>query len=98
LISRQREQLTDTAAERLQALVDSTDGFELAEKDLELRGEGQLLGTRQSGLSDLRFTRLRADRELLERARHAARALVGVGGPLADEVDARVGDVPESLA
>ena len=56
MISRPREELTDNAQERLQALVDSTDGFELAEKDLELRGEGQLLGTRQSGLSELRFT------------------------------------------
>jgi ATP-dependent DNA helicase RecG len=98
LISRPREQLTDTAVERLEALVATTDGFELAEKDLELRGEGQLLGTRQSGLSDLRFTRLRADRELLERAREAARALVDLGGPLGDEVDARVGDVREPLA
>jgi ATP-dependent DNA helicase RecG len=51
LISRQREELTDNAQERLQALVDSTDGFELAEKDLELRGEGQLMGTRQAGIS-----------------------------------------------
>ena len=69
LVSRAREQLTETAIARLEALVASTDGFELAEVDLELRGEGQLLGTRQSGLSDLRFTRLRADRALLERAR-----------------------------
>jgi ATP-dependent DNA helicase RecG len=96
LISRPRDQLTDTAVERLEALVATTDGFELAEKDLELRGEGQLLGTRQSGLSDLRFTRLRADRELLERAREAARALVDAAGPLADEVDATFAgsDVP----
>ena len=43
---------------RLEALVDTTDGFELAEVDLELRGEGQLLGTRQSGLSELRFTKI----------------------------------------
>src|SRR6266496_2340924 len=69
LISRAREELTDNAQERLQALVESTDGFELAERDLELRGEGQLLGTRQSGLSDLHFVRWRRDRPLLERAR-----------------------------
>jgi ATP-dependent DNA helicase RecG len=92
LVSRAREQLTDAAAERLEALVATTDGFELAEKDLELRGEGQLLGTRQSGLSDLKFTRLRADRELLERARTAARELVGVTGPLSDEVEAKFGE------
>ena len=89
LISRPREGLTDSAKERLGALVATTDGFALAEKDLEIRGEGQLLGTRQSGLSDLKFTRLRADRPLLEKAREAARALVDLHGPLDDEVDAR---------
>ena len=51
LISRPKEELTDTAQARLEALVETTDGFELAERDLELRGEGQLLGTRQSGRS-----------------------------------------------
>jgi ATP-dependent DNA helicase RecG len=92
LISRQREELTDNAQERLQALVDSTDGFELAEKDLELRGEGQLMGTRQAGISEFRFTRLRADRPLLERARAAAEGLVDYEGPLADEVERRFGE------
>jgi ATP-dependent DNA helicase RecG len=92
LISRQREELTDNAQERLQALVDSTDGFELAEKDLELRGEGQLMGTRQAGLSEFRFTKLRADRPLLERARAAADALVDYEGPLADEVERVFGE------
>jgi ATP-dependent DNA helicase RecG len=86
LISRPREELTDSAQERLQALVESSDGFELAEKDLELRGEGQLLGTRQAGVSDLRFVHWRADRPLLERARAAAAGLVSYEGPLADEV------------
>jgi ATP-dependent DNA helicase RecG len=96
LISRPREQLTDSAKERLEALVATGDGFELAEKDLEIRGEGQLLGTRQSGLSDLKFTRLRSDRALLEQAREAARALVDVHGPLDDEVAARFAeaDIP----
>jgi ATP-dependent DNA helicase RecG len=92
LISRQREELTDNAQERLQALVDSTDGFELAEKDLELRGEGQLMGTRQAGLSEFRFTKLRADRPLLERARAAADGLVDYEGPLADEVERIFGE------
>ncbi len=84
LVSRPKEELTEAAARRLQALVDTNDGFELAEIDLELRGEGQLLGTRQSGLSDLRFTRLRADRPLLERARAAAQELIDDHGPLDD--------------
>jgi ATP-dependent DNA helicase RecG len=87
LVSRAKEELTDNARERLQALVETTDGFELAEKDLELRGEGQLLGTRQAGLSEFRFTRLRADRELLERARELAGELVAYEGPLNDEID-----------
>ena len=69
LVSRHRDELSEAALERLEAMVATTDGFELAERDLEIRGEGQLLGARQSGLSDLRFTRLRADRDLLERAR-----------------------------
>jgi ATP-dependent DNA helicase RecG len=75
LVSRPREELTEGAADRLEAMTQTSDGFELAERDLEIRGEGQLLGARQSGLSDLRFTRLRADRELLEAARMAAAAL-----------------------
>ena len=92
LVSRAREELTDAAVARLEALVATTDGFELAEVDLELRGEGQLLGTRQSGLSDLRFTRLRADRELLERARVAAAELVDRSSPLDDQVERVFGD------
>jgi ATP-dependent DNA helicase RecG len=87
LVSRAKEELTDNARERLQALVETTDGFELAEKDLELRGEGQLLGTRQAGLSEFRFTRLRADRGLLEQARALADEMVRYDGPLNDEVD-----------
>ena len=87
LVSRSKEELTDAAQARLEALVRTTDGFELAEVDLELRGEGQLLGTRQAGLSEFRFTRLRADRDLLERAREIAEGLVDYEGPLNDEVD-----------
>src|SRR5213075_2676539 len=99
LVSRSKEELTDTALARLEALVGTTDGFELAEKDLELRGEGQLLGTRQAGLSEFRFTRLRADRELLERARELAGELVVHDGPLNEEVDRFfAGAETESLA
>jgi ATP-dependent DNA helicase RecG len=86
-VSRPKEALTDSAQARLEALVASNDGFELAERDLEIRGEGQLLGTKQAGLSDLRFTRLRSDRKLLEQARKAAEDLVDYEGPLNDEVD-----------
>jgi ATP-dependent DNA helicase RecG len=99
LISRLREELTDTAVARLEALVATTDGFELAERDLELRGEGHLLGTRQSGLSDLRFTRLRADRDLLVQARDLAKTLVADDGPWQDEATRLLADTdPASLS
>jgi ATP-dependent DNA helicase RecG len=87
LISRAREDLTEPAIERLEALVRTNDGFELAEVDLDIRGSGQLLGTRQSGLTDLHFAHLRKDRSLLERARAVADELVDAGGPLSDEVE-----------
>jgi ATP-dependent DNA helicase RecG len=87
LVSRAREDLTETAVKRLEALVRTTDGFELAEEDLELRGGGQLFGTRQSGLTDLKFAHLRRDRALLERARALADDLADVDGPLRDEVE-----------
>ncbi|MBC8449110.1 MAG: ATP-dependent DNA helicase RecG [Chloroflexi bacterium] len=62
------------AAERLQALVDSQDGFVLAEKDLELRGPGDFFGTRQSGLPELRMAQL-SDLRTLELARAEAQKL-----------------------
>ena len=61
---------------RLQALVDSTDGFELAEVDLDLRGEGTILGERQKGRNDLKLASLRRDREAVGQAREAAIELV----------------------
>jgi ATP-dependent DNA helicase RecG len=60
---------------RLQALARERDGFALAEIDLQLRGEGELVGTRQSGLVAYRFAELPRDAELLERASLAARAV-----------------------
>jgi len=97
LVSRAREELTESAQGRLQALVDTTDGFELAEIDLDLRGGGALLGTRQSGLSDLHFAHIRRDRDLLEQARASAAAVPA--GPLRDQVDELFAEVePEALA
>ncbi|MCQ3812003.1 MAG: DNA helicase RecG, partial [Acidimicrobiia bacterium] len=60
------------AAERLRALVATTDGFELAEADLELRGEGTILGERQKGRSDLQLASLRRDKDWVAWARRAA--------------------------
>ena len=61
---------------RLRALAEHTDGFKLAEIDLELRGEGEMLGVRQSGMQAFRFARLPEDVELLERARYHAREIL----------------------
>ena len=91
LVSRQRDEVSEAAVERLEAMVSTTDGFELAERDLEIRGEGQLVGARQSGITDLRFTRLRADRDLLERARELAEEGVGEAF-LEDEVQRLLGE------
>jgi ATP-dependent DNA helicase RecG len=87
LVSRPKEELTEDAQRRLEALVATADGFRLAEVDLELRGEGQLLGTRQSGLPDLKFARLARDRKLIEKARAWAADLVDSDGPLLDEAE-----------
>jgi ATP-dependent DNA helicase RecG len=61
---------------RVEALVASTDGFELAEVDLELRGEGTIMNTAQKGRSDLKLASLRRDRELVMHAREAAFEIV----------------------
>jgi len=64
----------EESKERLDALASTNDGFKLAEKDLELRGPGDFLGTRQSGLPDLRIAQL-SDMETLRQARAAAEQL-----------------------
>jgi ATP-dependent DNA helicase RecG len=64
------------ARQRLEVLVRSTDGFEIAEMDLRLRGPGQVLGTRQSGLPDLALASLSEDGEVLEDARRVAQQLL----------------------
>jgi len=70
------DNVTPGGEKRLQALQATADGFELAEVDLELRGEGTVLGIRQKGRSDLRLTSLRKDRELVQAARRVAEAIV----------------------
>ena len=65
-----------TTVERLKAVASTSDGFELANKDLELRGTGTILGERQSGFTDLRLTHLLRDIELLKAAREEAFGLI----------------------
>ena len=67
--------LSQQSKARLQVLRESNDGFVIAEKDLQLRGPGELLGTRQTGLLQLRIADLQRDAELLPRVRELAREL-----------------------
>ncbi|MDX2269572.1 MAG: ATP-dependent DNA helicase RecG [Bryobacter sp.] len=64
--------LNDVSAQRIRAMTESNDGFRLAETDLEIRGPGEFFGTRQSGLPQLRFAHVLADRDILEQAREEA--------------------------
>ena len=64
--------VSETARERLRAMVETSDGFEIARRDLEIRGPGEFLGARQSGAAMLRFADLAVDIEMLEWARELA--------------------------
>jgi len=71
---------TDDARERLKAMSATSDGFVIAERDLELRGPGDFFGTRQSGMPRLRTGDLVRDRDIMEDAHREARHLVESGG------------------
>jgi ATP-dependent DNA helicase RecG len=75
------------AEQRLDAMVRTQDGFELAELDLSLRGPGEFFGTRQAGLPDFRVASLVRDRELLELAKQEAVAFVASGGAEGTEAE-----------
>ena len=64
--------LSDAAKARLKAMRETNDGFEIARRDLEIRGPGEFMGSRQSGDALLRFADLAEDSELLQRAREVA--------------------------
>lgn len=68
--------LSDAARERIRTLVDSTDGFHIAEMDLRLRGPGEFFGTRQSGLPAFRIGNILRDQDVLEIARNEAIAFI----------------------
>jgi ATP-dependent DNA helicase RecG len=72
----------DPKLPRLEAIANERDGFRLAEIDLELRGAGEVLGTRQSGLPEFRVARLPEDQRLLERARIRADELIALDARL----------------
>jgi ATP-dependent DNA helicase RecG len=78
---------TEGAEERLAAMVRTQDGFELAEVDLEIRGEGTIMGERQKGRNDLKLASLRRDREWVAHAREVAFELVDADPTLASHAD-----------
>jgi ATP-dependent DNA helicase RecG len=77
--------LNDAARERIRTMVDTNDGFQIAETDLRLRGPGEFFGTRQSGLPALRIANILRDGEILELARSEALAFVE-GRPQEEEL------------
>ncbi|MFT5723608.1 MAG: ATP-dependent DNA helicase RecG [Bacteroidia bacterium] len=77
--------LTKVAKQRLAAMVETTDGFEIAEYDLKLRGPGDIEGTRQSGLLDLKLASITKDQDLLERARSEAFLLLEKDATLSNQ-------------
>ena len=81
--------LGETARERLKAMAESNDGFEIARRDLEIRGPGEFLGARQSGAALLRFADLAVDGALLDWARAAAPRLMDRSPALASKHVAR---------
>ena len=89
------EVTTSDGEARIEALVESTDGFHLAEVDLELRGEGTIMGERQKGQNDLRLASLRRDKDTVVLAREVAIQLLDANDPsldsLADDVDIMLG-------
>ena len=70
------DKLSNEARERVKCMVESNDGFVIAEKDLEIRGPGDLLGTQQSGILDLKIADLSTDSDLLKEARILAEKIV----------------------
>jgi ATP-dependent DNA helicase RecG len=76
--------LSDEARERLRAMTETTDGFEIAERDLRLRGPGDFFGTRQAGMPTFRLIDLVRDRELLELAQREASQWLETTAPTAE--------------
>ncbi|HEV7632281.1 MAG TPA: helicase-related protein, partial [Steroidobacteraceae bacterium] len=76
-----RAPLSQMARARLAAIRDSNDGFEIARRDLELRGPGELLGTRQTGLAELRVADLIRDADLLPQVQRTAELLLREDSP-----------------
>jgi ATP-dependent DNA helicase RecG len=88
---------------RMEAIASSTDGFLLAEKDLEIRGAGEVFGAKQSGMNDLKLGRIPRDEDVVIEARRAAEEILDADPELAahaqlrEEVEDLLGDAVEFL-
>lgn len=84
------DKLGNDARARIETMVRTNDGFEIAETDLRLRGPGDLMGTQQSGLPELHIADLVADAQLLQQARQVAMRLLDIDPGLKDAKNARI--------
>jgi len=81
---------TDASERRLAVMVESSDGFKIAEEDLDIRGPGEIFGTRQHGLPEVRFGNIARDMEIMDIARKEAFELVRNDSKLADSHNAYI--------
>ena len=86
--------MSDAARERIRTMVDSTDGFYIAEMDLKLRGPGEFFGTRQSGIPTLRIANILRDQDVLEVARSESQAFIA-NPPTSEELRRAVSFIRE---
>ena len=92
-----KKPLGQTARQRLEVMRETADGFVIAEKDLEIRGPGELLGTRQSGEMQFRIAELLRDQQLLPKVRNTALELMNNNRALADQLVRRWIKDPEKI-
>tara|TARA_B100001113_G_C20838099_1_gene504128 strand:- start:264 stop:677 length:414 start_codon:yes stop_codon:yes gene_type:complete len=83
-------ELSKESKKRMSTMVNSNDGFDIAEVDLELRGPGDLMGTQQSGELDLKISDLRKDGAIVTMAREAARKLINEDPEFQKEQNIRI--------
>ena len=70
------DKLSDDARRRMEAMVSTTDGFKIAELDMKLRGWGDMMGVRQSGMADLKIADLTRDADIMAASREAAQKIL----------------------
>jgi len=90
-------ELSKESKKRMQTMVQSNDGFEIAEVDLKLRGPGDLMGTQQSGLLDLKISDLRKDGQIVILAREAARKLIQEDPKIEQKENDRINQTIEKI-